>query len=837
MSEKKNASIRFNYYKVHLIKFFLFLILAGEIIALNSCCSHPTKKSLKELVLSENYHTSYIIVEPGNPTDIDKLAIKELATFLKKSTKANFKIEPPNNAKDSPKRIFIGLSAPALAILGKDPLTEMTDQEHTAKCIGDDIFLYGKGPHGNLYAVYDFLENSVGCRWYSAFGGMKIPCSNSLCLQIFNRNKKPSFTYRYTYPLCFFYRPFAGKFLCRNQLNLGVERIVKGFEKDNKGIVDAMTFMDKGCHTFFVYMPPQEKHMPGANKPLNFLKNKNYFSSNPEFFSMNQKGMRVNNQQVCFSNKELRRELTKNIIQNIDRNNGKGIVHLDANDIPGHFCNCPKCLKLEKKYSTASGPLFDYLIELCDCLKEKYPEVYVKTLAYRKEQSQKPPKINKLPDNLIVVFAPIDDNFIADWSHSSNIETYRDLEQWCKIAKNVWVWYYPNPYSSLYGLPIGNIKRLVNDIRLMKKAGVNGTYFEHDVGVTEGFGFTELQTYLMLKLWQDTNLDANALIKEFTDFQYGKAASMARQYLNELEICRKEIKGHIAWNAKLGSFRYLRNPDKLLHWEKNFDKMENLTKNSPRCRFNIRLLRFPLDMAVLWNWKIASQAYPEYFKNPALLKRRSETTYAKVIEERCARKLKPYMEKRQKAVKEELHRTIFSIENPGKPLPGMFDSVAKKNIRRICPDKGKRQIKDPNASFGIAIDIFKNSADYKAHINKKELTEKPNKPFYFGFGCAPSWGASKPKRSLEISEIKPDVYNFYKLGTVELTPNCRLWLGIDSWLSCTKLERFYEPGVLNKWDVYVSIKFEGPWYSQKSKSKRNRILCDQIVLVKINDEK
>ena len=112
------------------------------------------------------------------------LTIEELAAFLKQATGAPFEVAPADRVKGSRKRLFVGLSAPALEILGKGPLAGMQDQEHVVRNVDSDVFLYGQGPHGNLYAVYDFLETSVGCRWYSAFGGMKNHLYSSICVHL-----------------------------------------------------------------------------------------------------------------------------------------------------------------------------------------------------------------------------------------------------------------------------------------------------------------------------------------------------------------------------------------------------------------------------------------------------------------------------------------------------------------------------------------------------------------------------------------------------------------------------------------------------------------------------
>lgn len=763
------------------------------------------------MVLAENGRAEYVVVQPETPTAIDAFAIKELAAFLKKATGAEFKVVPPDRTADSRKRIFVGLSAPALKILGNDPLAGMTNQEHVARNIGADVFLYGQGPHGNLYAVYEFLETSVGCRWFSAFGRMKIPQHPSLRLQAFNRRVQPAFPYRYLGAYNFFLRPDAAFFLYRNRLNLSVQRIAQG----ETGVVDAVSLSDPGCHTLFAYIPPQEKPRHGINPPLEYLKNKNYYKTNPDFFSMDSKNKRVDTLQLCFSNPELRRTLTENVVDHVKLKGGRGIFTVDANDGPGHFCQCPECIKLEQQYASIGGPLYDYLLELSSLLQTNYPDVSIKFLAYRKEQSQKPPKIAKLPDNLIVIFAPIDDNFAADWKHPSNSATYRDLEQWCKLARNVWVWYYPNPYVG--NLPFGNIERLVNDIRLMKKAGCNGTFFEHDVGVTEGFGFSELQTYLMLKLWQDPDQDANALITEFMEFQYGKAAPMMRQYLDHLEKCRKEMNFFISWNPTFYQFRYL-TPDNLFHWEQDFDQMEQATAQAPEQRTNVQMTRVNLDMAVLRKWPQVKKAYPDYFKDIKGVENRVRAAFDKAEKTRCSPAVQSYMQARRKGLESDLNAIRLFAENPGKPLPEQFAGIAKDRIRRAVPRNGRTgRTNDSDAAFGVA-----------GAETVHSVTEE--KPFTFGF-----YDEYNKKfvlqRSLKLSEIKPDVYQFYKLGKVELTPSCLVWLG-SSWLLSVKLDEFYEPGVLNQWEIYASMKFEGPSYSKDTQLKEDCVLSDQIVLIK-----
>ena len=206
---------------------------------------------------------------------------------------------------------------------------------------------------------------------------------------------------------------------------------------------------------------------------------KNFFKTNPEFFSMDQAGKRVDTLQLCFSNRKLRETFTAHLLERIRAGGGRGIVNVSANDVPGSFCRCPACVALEKQYQSVGGPLYDYLIEACGQIAKAYPQAYVTTLAYRKNQTEVPPAVKRLPDNLIIVFAPIDDNFAATLDDPTNQGTLDNLKKWVSIAKHVWVWYYINPYI-LEHPPLGNVEKVAADTKLLHQIGVSGTFYEHD---------------------------------------------------------------------------------------------------------------------------------------------------------------------------------------------------------------------------------------------------------------------------------------------------------------------------------------------------------------------
>lgn len=623
----------------------IFFIVGGEFIA-----SATIKKQVS---LVQNGVTDYQIVVSTQLNSIDKFAVDELRKFLKLSTGADFKVlqDASQIITGLNHRIFVGLSPTAIEILKNNPSAGLNDQEHVVRSMGDDIFLFGKGEYGNLYAVYSFLENQVGCRWYTPYGDMKIPRHFTLVLDSFDYKRKFAFPLRgvmnffyndriASYLFC--YRNFQNIML-HNALNLKLSGVKAVYEE-----IDPVT------HTAFSYMPPGGPILSGSGPPLPWLENENFFDTNPDFFSMDENGKRVNNRQLCFSNPNLRKKLTEHIEKRLKEFDGKGVITIDANDNENKFCCCSSCTELEKKYKTPGGPLVDYLIEACAHIKDKYPEAYIKTLAYHKTQMEIPPaSIVKLPENLIVIFAPIDDNFLAGFPHPSNANTYNNLKKWCSISKHVWIWYYPNPYnldSVVPPLPFGNLKRIIEDIKLIKEAGAEGTYFEHDSGVPLSANFSDLQTWLMLKLFQDPNQDASILIKEFTDYYYGDASLLMRQYISELELCREQLldAGKFwRFSTQMGQYEYL-TPENIMKWERMFDKMEILTEKEPDQQFHVRLARMTLDLSAVLRSKPLINKYPEIETSLHKIESRLKTTYQQMVVQRLPgdrKDISPWLER------------------------------------------------------------------------------------------------------------------------------------------------------------------------------------------------
>ena len=695
----------------------------------------------------------------------------------------------------------------------------------------------------------DFLENSLGWRWYSVFEHPVLPARATVILTPFNRRKGFSYAYRKVD----LQRNFD--FFYQQKMNMGFDERVRKLERRHGADTNRACFVSKireetGGHSLFSYIPPDPKAQ-GADR-FSWMENTNYFATNPEYFSQWESGKRVPDKQLCFANPGLRAEFTKNILKQIETAGDKILLDICAMDNPGLFCYCKECRALEEKYRSPGGPLYDYLLELCALLKEKHPQVFVKTYAYRRSQTQKPPVLpagGKLPANLIIDFAPIEDCYFADWTHPDGKiqETYRDLKAWNEITHpgNLWAWLYPNAFGSGYGMPVGNLDRNINNIRLMHKAGVRGLKTDH-AGFHARAGLSELQSYLFYKLMQDVNCDTDAVIKEFTDNFYGPAAPLMRKYLGELEDARKAMKtlppgvNYRSNNLDDKTFPYL-TPENIHRWQSYFDGMEKSLVGQPeRLLLNVRVTRRELDLAALWKWFDLKKAYPDYY--------RDHMVFAGRVNAVNESKAPPAPAWETKSINRQVNKgpgpgdfiTLVEAGGKSKPLPEEFAGMGPEKIRQYVPQysnrlRGRKVILDQEAAFGYAVPV---------HM--------PDLPFNFGFyqQDTKTHGA---RRALELKEITPGEYKVYKLGEITLTPDCKIWFSARSWATGLQVgERLYEPGAENVWEAYVSLKFDGGGiYGGKAnetlmpladrinygdikngKKEAELVLVDRIILVK-----
>ncbi|MCP3982289.1 MAG: DUF4838 domain-containing protein [bacterium] len=788
-------------------------ILLGLAIAALVPCLPTAAGADPALTLASNGTTTYRIVTQDTPFEVEAYAAAELSSYLEQITGATFPVIAASAYSGSAPAIFVGLSAPALGLLGGDPLAALADQEHVSRSLGTDIFLYGEGVHGNLHAVMEFLEVSQGWRWYSPFEDRALPDLPTVTLDPFDRVRGFSFPYReaqLTYNLHLYYQ---------QGINMGVDRRVAeiGPAADGIGFVSEINDELKFPHTFFGYIPPNADAPFVDDWP--WIPRSDYFATNPKWFSLWDNGMRVDDRQLCLSGTDLRLELTQNVLLGIAETGDRAIVSVSANDTPGPLCYCEHCQALMAQYQSPGGPLYDYLIELASVLATAKPEVRIHALAYRREQTQIPPTLppgESMPANVVIDFAPIEDNYFADWTHPDVEiqETYGHLQAWAAITApgNLWAWLYPNPWGTGIPMPVGNVERLITNLRLMHQAGVGGVFTDHAAYNARG-GWSELQAYLYYRLVQDIDADTDAIIEEFMDDMYGPASADMRVYLDELEAERQAMTdlppgvGYKSLEFDALNFPYLTAAN-IHRWQGYFDQMEQALSGRPERELdNVRLVRRELDLATLWNWFDLAQAYPAAYMDHTLYSDRiTAVNDLPGIAVALGTSDMPYFS------------TVILGGGVESPWPASFDVIDPEWVRSFVPYRYRgepRAVLDPEAAWGYAVPV-----------------DSPNLPFSLGVHQMDS-GIRVSSYSLGLEEIVPGAYQLFALGEIPVTPETWIYFG-SSWQTHFNLGRYlYEPDDVNLWEGYVSLKFDGPTYGGGGAA--DSVVLDRIFLVSCTD--
>ena len=737
------------------------------------------------IILSEKGKTEYSIQLPENAHQTVSAAAQDLKDYMKKSAGIDLKISADAKGKK--------------IILKKNPALQR--EEYEVRINGNDLILSGGDHYGIANAVYAFLENQMGIRWFTWYGDEKVPKYQDVKLDFPAYRKKPHFPIRWSIIQTVPKAAKAGNFFRRNA--------------SGRMIPDEMKPFIGSCHTLFWYLPPKKAFM---NNPENWKWKKEhyYFKTNPEFYSLSGSGKRVDSLQLCLSNAEMRKEFKKRFSERVELKGKVGTYSLSAMDWPGRFCYCKNCIALEKKYKCEGGAFYDFLIDMANFAKEKYPNIYISTLAYRKEQSERPPAVEKLPDNLVIIFAPIDDNFSKDLDHPDNAG--KVLAQWRKITKHLWIWYYASTYGSGGANLYTGIGRNIRDLKIMKRIGLDGMYWEIDVGTRSGLAFNDLRLWLMLKMWNDPELDEKKLIREFCEFHYGKAADDMIQYIAEFDTNLDKYSGNLLWHAADAGA----SDEQLIRWTERFNAMEKTVSADPRHLENIKHARIVLDLSVLRSYKKLAAAKKGLFPAP------------KVIHDTLLQNMKNTLKRRMPTDKYLQNYDFPSLKNSAaaalvsatiepKKLPAQFDQYPEEKIRRVIPHVGPAwEMKEfSDAGFGRAI------------------TAKKNKKTEVPFTCG-VYEASGRKfllnRSIKKDEIVIDKFHYYKIGetTAPGITACIFWTS-RSWNANVSLGSFARAGLDTndqKYEVWAEMKFEGKGHSPQSKSNADNVWIGEVVIIR-----
>jgi hypothetical protein len=555
--------------------------------------------------LSSPYHTrpyDYQIVIADEPTVEVASAATELSEFLERVTDTPFPIVRGSSSQID-HQIIVG-PGKALDKLGLSiDWDRLGPEGFVIRTVGQKLVIAGGKRRGTANGVYTFLEDIVGCRWYTPRFSV-IPHKPNLSVGPLNIEKIPVFESRAAY--CG--SGTDANWAARQRLNTFTRDVMGAPQPDGRKLYWYSFINDPKLAGSYYYVF-NHVHTLGHNELLSY----DEFDRHPEYFALVD-GKRFRKGQPCMTNPGLLQYIIRRAKDWIKIDPMAAIISVSQGDF-ANACQCPNC-QVAYKDGGKAGLYMRFVNKVAEEITKEYPEILIDTLAY--QWTRKPPENIRMHKNVVIRYAPI----VACYRHAfdecdhnikQNIDSY--LIEWIGASSRTWVWYYALSHDDLQPYP--NLNCLSRNFKRMRDIGVKGFFIEGKKNVITG-GLADLQAYLFAKLMWDPDYNVEKGIEEFCNACYGSAARQIISYVKQVNDQNtyanlpgnKDITNYPDFHMKWGRSVPVKK-NKLSEMDKLFDHAELAVANEPDTLERVKLVRLSLQYAIM---KFSDKNDPIYQK-------------------------------------------------------------------------------------------------------------------------------------------------------------------------------------------------------------------------------
>ncbi|HCU37440.1 MAG TPA: hypothetical protein DGT21_19010 [Armatimonadetes bacterium] len=820
------------------------LLCMGAFVS-RGCLAAATAQTM---AVAADGHALASIVLADDSTPAEQTAARELATYLEKITGAAFETTTEAEFGRVGPAIFVGQTLFATAA-GVD-FAALADEEWVIRSVDGSLVLGGGRPRGTLYAVYEFLQETLGCYWLT-WDAEVVPEIPDLSIPALDVQDKPAFRVR-----CVSQGYYVGK-----DLNAGNKKLYNDFTLRNRGNYQLANYSadrggqvnvrPRGCHTFYDYVKPSV-----------------YYQTHPEYYlddgaghrapglaalvaknATEQELDRFARDGLCLSNPDVYAVVMQSLRKFIAVDRAKPddvnlpfIYDFSQMDDQSQLCRCPECKALFEEEGSDSGPVLRFVNAMAEEIGREYPDILIRTFAY--VSSEQPPRTIRPADNVMVQYCDLytkSDCYRA-LTHPVNADRLALLQSWGAIARHVMVWDYWN-FNLSISAPTPGPPDMVppsvihSDMNTFHDNNVTGLYIEAEGGVNVQ-NFHDLGHFLAFQLMLDPHQPWEPLVDIFMGGYYGPAATPMKAYLEHLDR---------ALAAEPGSMSYAFQAAGRLYPTAEFyatalellDEADGLCPEGSPEKLRVWREKVPVYNGLLHYWdKVSSTARgPMPFDRPALLDEYHAMRAALISAPTNMRS----DERRQEAL--AALEDEMALLNTELPIPEQFAQIPRERLRHVIyPDFGRWRVQlvdDADTPAGKAIVYYVDDPEactlplttglYDDFLGLRKLPDgEPN------FGPV-----------LQIEQAPADEkYHWYRIGRYSIGRSTGVYgssmFRRHPWPMRVNLHRFYtladgiEPGSPNDpnlYDVYVSLKITGPAYVPGS-TQRNGIWTDWVILVR-----
>ncbi len=413
------------------------------------------------------------------------------------------------------------------------------------------LIIEGSDEQYLLYAVYEFLERELDCRFWAP-GVESIPQAERLVL-------KKDRSYRYTPPvhvrtvhskLFYEYHDFA------DQQRVTYEAF-PGYAPEAR------------VHTFHRFVPAEQ-----------------YFDKHPEYYALVNGKRRPT--QLCLSNPDVLRLVTDAVANTFEEHPEASVVSVSQDDNT-QYCRCKQCEAIHQEEGSSSGSMIRFVNEVA----ASFPDKQISTLAYqytRKACKTKP------RENVLITLCSIECDRSAPIEDKSP-DFAADLQAWKSLTENIRIWDYTTQFTNFLA-PFPNIYTLEPNIRFFTDNNAKWIFEQHSHNPSELF---ELRSYLMARLLWDPQRNTDVLIREFCDGYYGKAGPKVVEYITKIHHALEAYPDFFLflYGGPSQAFDSFLNVESLDAYNRCFNEAEALVADEPELLKRVQRARLGVRYATL----------------------------------------------------------------------------------------------------------------------------------------------------------------------------------------------------------------------------------------------
>ncbi|MBT7056310.1 MAG: DUF4838 domain-containing protein [Lentisphaerae bacterium] len=465
-----------------------------------------------QLTLVSEGESDYTIVVPAQPTTQETKAAEELVHWLKEMNGVALPTVVEGESADIGKMISVGRTTRLAGAHVPERRSELGEEGYAIAVDGEDLLLFGGTRRGPLYAVFAFLEEDLGCRWYAAQRLRKqqdcmIPKRDELVVRPVLRAYVPPLALRDPY----YWDAFDWDWSLRNRTNSGFRgaRLPETWG-GSTDYVDGFF-----VHTFERLVPVGE-----------------HVTTNPEYFAEwegKRKPFKPNSWpgQLCLTNPAVLEISVDKVRKALRKAPHAEWISVSENDGRTGYCTCSACARLNEKEGATSAALVAFVNAVADAIREEFPRVRVTTLAYG--HAYTPPKTIRPRDNVLIRFCTDQHAWRHPYRFLSESKDVADaMHGWAALGAKLTIWDYTVGFGN-YLQPRPNLAVVAENIRTYVTNSAEGVMLQ-GAYQSAGASRAKLRCWVWSKLLWDPSLDVEALIRDFPFGYFGAAAEPLQAY-------------------------------------------------------------------------------------------------------------------------------------------------------------------------------------------------------------------------------------------------------------------------------------------------------------------